>query len=171
MIGPDTTLTDTRVEAGATVLRSEVTGAVIGQDATVGPFSYLRPGTVLGARGKIGAFVETKNAVLGDDTKVPHLAYAGDITVGERSNIGAGTIVANYDGQTKHRTTVGSDVRVGSNNTLVAPVTVEDGAYTAAGSAITADVPAGALAVAREKQKNIDGWVARKRPAKGEAPA
>ena len=169
VIGPDTTLTDTRVEAGATVLRSEVNGAVIGQDATVGPFSYLRPGTVLGARGKIGGFVETKNAVLGDDTKVPHLSYAGDITVGERSNIGAGTIVANYDGQNKHRTTVGSDVRVGSNNTLVAPVTVEDGAYTAAGSTITEDVPAGALAVAREKQKNIDGWVARKRPAKGDS--
>ena len=168
VIGPDTTLTDTRVDRGATVLRSEVVGAVIGEQASVGPFSYLRPGTVLGARGKIGGFVETKNAQIGDDSKVPHLAYAGDITIGERSNIGAGTIVANYDGQHKHRTTVGSDVRVGSNNTLVAPVTVEDGAYTAAGSTITSDVPAGALAVAREKQKNIDGWVARKRPAKGD---
>jgi bifunctional UDP-N-acetylglucosamine pyrophosphorylase/glucosamine-1-phosphate N-acetyltransferase len=171
VIGPDTTLTDTRVEQGATVLRSEVIGAVIGAKATVGPFSYLRSGTVLGARGKIGGFVETKNAQIGDDTKVPHLAYAGDVTIGERSNIGAGTIVVNYDGVAKHRTTVGSDVRVGSNNCLVAPVTIQDGAYTAAGSTITSDVPAGALAVAREKQKNIDGWVARKRLAKGDAPA
>ena len=106
-----------------------------------------------------------REGVVGDDTKVPHLAYAGDVTIGDRSNIGAGTIVANYDGQAKHRTTVGSDVRVGSNNTLVAPVEVGDGAYTAAGSAISEDVPAGALGIARERQRNIEGWVARKRPA------
>ena len=168
VIGPDTTLTDCQIAAGATVLRSQCTGAVVGEGATVGPFSFLRPGTVLGARAKVGAFVETKAAEIGDDSKVPHLSYVGDVTIGERSNIGAGTIVANYDGQQKHRTTVGDDVRVGSNNTLVAPVAVGDNAYTAAGSAITEDVPDGALGVARGKQRNIDGWVARKRPAKGE---
>jgi bifunctional UDP-N-acetylglucosamine pyrophosphorylase/glucosamine-1-phosphate N-acetyltransferase len=171
IIGPDAQLTDTTVAQGAEIRRSEVVGAVIGEDASVGPYSYVRPGTVLGARGKIGGFVETKNARIGDDTKVPHLSYAGDVTIGERSNIGAGTIVANYDGQQKHQTTVGSDVRVGSNNTLIAPVTVADGSYTAAGSAISEDVPEGALGVARERQRNIEGWVARKRPAKGEEPA
>jgi bifunctional UDP-N-acetylglucosamine pyrophosphorylase/glucosamine-1-phosphate N-acetyltransferase len=171
VLGPDTTLTDTQVQERAEIRRSEVIGAVIGEQASVGPFSYVRPGTVLGARGKIGGFVETKNAQIGDDTKVPHLSYVGDAVVGERSNIGAGTIVVNYDGQDKHRTTVGDDARVGSNNSLVAPVTVGDRAYTAAGSAITEDVPDGALAVAREKQRNIDGWVARKRPSKGDSPA
>ena len=169
VIGPDTTLTDTTVHAGARIRRSEVIEAVIGADASVGPFSYVRPGTVLGARGKIGGFVETKNAQIGDDTKVPHLSYVGDATLGERSNLGAGTIVVNYDGVAKHRTAVGDDVRVGSNNSLVAPVEIGDGAYTAAGSAITEDVPAGALAVARGKQRNIDGWAARKRPAKGDS--
>ncbi len=169
VIGPDTTLTDTRVDVGARVLRSEVSGAVIGEGATVGPFSYLRPGTVLGARAKVGAYVETKQAQIGADSKVPHLSYVGDTTVGERSNIGAGTITFNYDGVAKHRTTIGDDAKVGGNNSLVAPITIGDGAYTAAGSALTSDVPAGALAVAREKQKNIDGWVARTRPAKGDA--
>jgi bifunctional UDP-N-acetylglucosamine pyrophosphorylase/glucosamine-1-phosphate N-acetyltransferase len=171
VIGPDTTITDTQVGEGASIRRSEVLGAVIGAEASVGPFSYVRPGTVLGARGKIGGFVETKNAQIGEDTKIPHLSYAGDVTIGSGSNIGAGTIVANYDGQQKHQTTVGNDVRVGSNNTLVAPVTIGDGAYTAAGSAINEDVPDGALGVARERQRNIEGWVAEKRPAKGEAPA
>ncbi len=171
VVGPDTTLTDTVVQAGARVLRSEVNGAVIGEGATVGPFSYLRPGTVLGARAKVGAYVETKQSEIGADAKVPHLSYVGDTTVGERSNIGAGTITFNYDGVAKHRTTIGDDAKVGGNNSLVAPVSIGTGAYTAAGSTITTDVPAGALAVAREKQKNIDGWVARKRPAKGNGPA
>ena len=168
VVGPDTTLTDCEVGAGASVLKTHATGARIGEDATVGPFSYLRPGTVLGARSKAGAFVEVKNSEVGADTKLPHLAYVGDATIGERSNLGAGTIVVNYDGRAKHRTVVGDDVRVGSNNSLVAPVTIGDGAYTAAGSAITEDIPAGALGVARDKQRNIEGWVARKRPAAGE---
>lgn len=163
VIGPDTSLTDTHVHAGAEVRRSEVHGAVIGEGASVGPFSYVRPGTVLGARGKIGGFVETKSAQIGDDTKVPHLAYVGDATIGERSNIGAGTIVVNYDGRDKHRTTVGDDVRVGSDTMLVAPVEIGDGAYTAAGSVITTDVPPGALGVGRSRQRNIEGWVERKR--------
>ena len=168
VIGPDSTLADCQIGSGATVLKSHCNGAVVGEGATVGPFSYLRPGTILGPRAKVGAFVETKAAELGADAKVPHLSYVGDVTIGERSNIGAGTIVANYDGQAKHRTAVGADSRVGSNNTLVAPVTVGDNAYTAAGSAITEDVPDGALGVARGKQRNIEGWVATKRPAKGE---
>ncbi|MGZ6826381.1 MAG: bifunctional UDP-N-acetylglucosamine diphosphorylase/glucosamine-1-phosphate N-acetyltransferase GlmU, partial [Mycobacteriales bacterium] len=171
VVGPDTTLTDCQVDAGATVLRSHCVGARIGEGATVGPFTYLRPGTVLGPRSKAGAYVEVKGSEIGADSKVPHLAYVGDAVVGERSNIGAGTIVVNYDGRAKHRTTVGDDARVGSNNSLVAPVAVGDGAYTAAGSAITQDVPAGALAVARERQRNIEGWVAAKRPAEGDSPS
>jgi bifunctional UDP-N-acetylglucosamine pyrophosphorylase/glucosamine-1-phosphate N-acetyltransferase len=168
VIGPDTTLTDCEIGEDATVLRSHATGAVIGRDATVGPFSFLRPGTVLGARGKIGAFVESKSATIGADSKVPHLAYVGDVTIGDRSNIGAGTIVANFDGQNKHRTTIGDDVRVGSNNSLVAPLTIGDGAYTAAVTAVTDDVPADALAVRGSKQRNIEGKGASTRPAKGE---
>jgi bifunctional UDP-N-acetylglucosamine pyrophosphorylase/glucosamine-1-phosphate N-acetyltransferase len=168
VIGPDTTLTDCEVGPGATVLKSHATGARLGAESTVGPYSFLRPGTVLGDRAKVGAFVEAKAAEIGEDSKVPHLSYVGDVTIGRRSNIGAGTIVANYDGQAKHRTAVGDDSRVGSNNTLVAPVEIGDNAYTAAGSAITEDVPDGALGVARERQRNIDGWVAKNRPAKGE---
>jgi bifunctional UDP-N-acetylglucosamine pyrophosphorylase/glucosamine-1-phosphate N-acetyltransferase len=166
-VGPDTTLTDCEVGSGATVTRTQATGAVIGPRATVGPFSYLRPGTVLGEGAKVGAYVEVKASEIGAGSKVPHLSYVGDATIGERSNIGAGTIVVNYDGVAKHRTTVGDDVRVGSNNSLVAPVEVGDGAYTAAGSAITEDVPPGDLAVGRAQQRNIEGWVARKRPKKG----
>lgn len=166
VVGPDTTLTDTEVGEGATVSRTEATGAVIGPEATVGPFSYLRPGTVLGPKAKVGAYVEVKASEIGAGSKVPHLAYVGDATIGERSNIGAGTIVVNYDGVAKHRTVVGDDVRIGSNNSLVAPVTVHDGAYTAAGSAVTEDVPAGALAVGRARQTTVEGWVARKRPPK-----
>jgi len=162
-VGPHSTLTDTTVRPGATVASSTCTGADIGPDATVGPYSYLRPGTRLGRRAKVGAYVEAKAASLGDDAKVPHLAYVGDVAVGARSNVGAGTIVANYDGIAKHRTTVGEDVRIGSNNTLVAPVTVADGAYTAAGSVVTSDVPPGALGVGRARQRNVEGWVARRR--------
>ena len=168
VIGPDSTVSDSEVGAGASVLKSHVSGARIGEGAAIGPFSFLRPGTVLGARTKVGAYVEVKNSDVGNDTKLPHLSYVGDATIGERSNIGAGTIVVNYDGQAKHRTRVGSDVRIGSNNSLVAPVSIADGAYTAAGSAITEDVPEGALGVGRERQRNIDGWVARRRPGTGE---
>ncbi|MDP9181353.1 MAG: bifunctional UDP-N-acetylglucosamine diphosphorylase/glucosamine-1-phosphate N-acetyltransferase GlmU [Actinomycetota bacterium] len=169
VVGPDSTLTDCEVGQGASVVRTQATGAVIGKDATVGPFSFLRPGTVLGEGAKVGAYVEVKASEIGAGSKVPHLSYVGDATIGERSNIGAGTIVVNYDGVAKRRTTVGDDARVGSNNSLVAPVTVNDGAYTAAGSAITDDVPAGALAVGRAKQSNVEGWVARRRPPKGES--
>ena len=163
VVGPDTTLAGCEVGEGASVVRTHGEGAVVGPRATVGPFSFLRPGSVLGEGAKVGAYVEVKASTIGAGSKVPHLAYVGDATVGERSNIGAGTIVVNYDGRDKHRTTVGDDVRIGSNNVLVAPVTVHDGAYTAAGSAITADVPAGALGVGRARQRTIEGWVARKR--------
>ena len=162
VVGPDTTLTGCEVGEDASVVRTHAEGAVVGPRATVGPFSFLRPGTVLAEDAKVGAYVEVKASRIGAGSKVPHLAYVGDAEVGERSNLGAGTIVVNYDGRDKHRTTVGDDVRVGSNNSLVAPVTVHDGAYTAAGSTITEDVPAGALGVGRARQRSIEGWVARR---------
>jgi bifunctional UDP-N-acetylglucosamine pyrophosphorylase/glucosamine-1-phosphate N-acetyltransferase len=163
IIGPDTTLIDTTVDKGAVVLRTHAIGAQIGPDATVGPFSFLRPGTRLGRKAKVGGFVETKNAELGEGAKVPHLSYVGDAQIGAKSNIGAGTIFANYDGVHKHHTTVGEAAFVGSDTVLVAPVEVGPGAYVAAGSAITGSVPAGALGVTRAPQRNIDGWTARKR--------
>ena len=171
LIGPDTTLIDCEVGEDAHVRRTEATLAVIGPRADVGPFSYLRPGTLLGADGKIGAYVETKNARLGDGTKVPHLSYVGDTDAGERSNIGAGTITANYDGVDKHTTTIGSDVRIGSGTTLIAPVSVGDGAYTGAGAVVRKDVPAGALALTVAPQRNMEGWTQAKRPGSAAARA
>ncbi len=170
-IGPDTTLSGCQVGAGASVVRSHGSGARVEAGSKVGPFSYLRPGTVLGADGKIGAFVETKNAVIGVGSKVPHLTYVGDATIGTGTNIGAATIFVNYDGVHKDHITVGDHVRIGSDTMLVAPLTVGDGAYTAAGSVITTDVPAGALAVARGQQRNVEGWVARRRPGTSSADA
>ena len=162
-VGPDTTLTDVEVAAGATVVRTHGSLAVIGEGATVCPFAYLRPGTVLGANGKIGTFVETKNAQIGAGSKVPHLSYVGDATIGEETNIGAASVFVNYDGVNKHRTTIGSYARTGSDNMFVAPVTVGDGAYTGAGSVIRRDVPPGALGVSSGAQRNIEGWVLRAR--------
>ncbi len=162
-IGPDTTLRDVEVKAGATVIRTHGSLAVIGENATVGPFSYLRPGTELAAKGKIGAFVETKNAKIGPGAKVPHLTYCGDAVIGEGANIGAGTIFANYDGVHKHVTHVGKHSFVGSDSVLTAPVTIADGAYVAAGSTVTRDVGPGELGVARSRQTNHPGWVERKR--------
>lgn len=170
-IGPDTTLTDTVVGERATVRSSTCDGAEIGPEASVGPYTYLRPGTRLGRGSRVGAYVEVKAAVVGEDAKVPHLSYVGDAEIGPRSNIGAATVFVNYDGQVKHRTTVGADARVGSDTMLVAPVAVGDGAYTAAGSVVTDDVPPGALAVGRARQRNIDGWVERKRPGTPSAEA
>ena len=144
---------------------------MIGPRATVGPFSYLRPGTVLGEGGKIGGFVETKNAVIGDGAKVPHLSYVGDAEIGEGPNIGAGTIFANYDGVAKHRTTVGKHARTGSNNTFVAPVTIGDGAGTGGGTVVRDDVPPGALAVSAGPQRIIEGWAQRRRPGTRQAEA
>ena len=162
-IGPDTTLIDCTLDEGAVVTRSYANGAHIGARAQVGPFSYLRPGSELHKAAKVGAYVEVKNAIIGAGSKVPHLSYVGDATIGEGSNIGAATIFVNYDGVKKHHTVVGDAVRIGSDTMLVAPVTIGDGAYTAAGSVITEDVPAGSIAVGRAKQRNILGWVKMKR--------
>jgi bifunctional UDP-N-acetylglucosamine pyrophosphorylase / glucosamine-1-phosphate N-acetyltransferase len=171
VVGPDCTLTNTLVDTGATVTKSTCDGAEIGPDATVGPYSYLRPGTRLGARGKIGGFVETKNAAIGEETKVPHLTYVGDATIGESANIGAGTVFVNYDGVDKHQTTVGDAAFVGSGSMLVAPTEIGAGAYVAAGSVITDDVPPGAIGVARGRQRNILDWVFRRRAGTKSADA
>ncbi|MBQ1045433.1 bifunctional UDP-N-acetylglucosamine diphosphorylase/glucosamine-1-phosphate N-acetyltransferase GlmU [Micromonospora sp. C72] len=163
LVGPDTTLVDTVVGAGASVVRSHALGAEVGPEASVGPYAYLRPESRLGRKAKVGTFVETKKASIGDGSKVPHLSYVGDATIGEHSNIGAATVFVNYDGVRKHHTTIGSHARTGADNMFVAPVRVGDGAYTAAGSVITGDVPPGAMAVARGQQRNVEGWVLRKR--------
>jgi bifunctional UDP-N-acetylglucosamine pyrophosphorylase/glucosamine-1-phosphate N-acetyltransferase len=164
VVGPDCTLKDVEVGPGATVVRTHGELAVVGAGADVGPFSYLRPGTKLGAGGKIGGFVEAKNATIGAGAKVPHLSYVGDAEIGEGTNIGAGTIFANYDGIAKHRTTVGRQARTGSNNTFVAPVSIGDGASTGGGTVVREDVPAGALAVSAGPQRNLLGWTLRRRP-------
>jgi bifunctional UDP-N-acetylglucosamine pyrophosphorylase/glucosamine-1-phosphate N-acetyltransferase len=166
VIGPDTTLKDCEIGRGARVVRAHGELAVVGQDATVGPFAYLRPGTTLGDRGKIGAFVETKNAQIGDGAKVPHLSYVGDADIGEGTNIGAGTIFANYDGFAKHHTSVGKGAKTGANNTFVAPVTIGDGAMTGGGTVVRRDVPPGDLAVSGGPQRNLEG---RARRAPGDA--
>ena len=171
VVGPDTTLKDCEIGRGARVVRTHGELAVIGDEATVGPFAYLRPGTQLGARGKIGTFVETKNAEIGDGAKVPHLSYVGDAEIGEGTNIGAGTIFANYDGVEKHRTKVGRQARTGSNNTFIAPVEIGDGAGTGGGTVVRRDVPPGALAVSGGPQRNLEGWVRRRRPGTAQADA
>jgi bifunctional UDP-N-acetylglucosamine pyrophosphorylase/glucosamine-1-phosphate N-acetyltransferase len=171
VIGPDTTLKDCEIGAGARVVRTHGELAVIGAEANVGPFTYLRPGTRLGVRGKIGGFVETKNAIIGDEAKVPHLSYVGDAEIGEGTNIGAGTIFANYDGVEKHRTKVGKHARTASNNTFVAPVEIGDGAATGAGTVVRRDVPPGALAVSSGPQRLIEEWALRKRAGTAQAEA
>jgi len=162
VVGPHTTAIDTEIGAKATVLRSHVDTALVGDGATVGPFSYLRPGTVLDPGAKAGAYVEIKNSHIGKGAKIPHLSYIGDADVGAGSNVGAGSITANYDGFTKNRTTIGRDVRIGVDTMLVAPVEVGDSAYTGAGAVIKDDVPEGALAVSENAQRNIDGYAADK---------
>jgi len=170
-IGPDTTLIACSVGDEASVVRSHCQGASIGASATVGPFSYLRPGAVLEEDSKVGAFVELKNSTVGTGSKVPHLSYVGDTTIGTKTNIGAGTITANYDGDHKFPTVVGDHAFVGSNSTLVAPITIHDGAYVAAGSTITTDVGPGDLAVARGRQHSVDGWTLRRRAGSPSAAA
>jgi bifunctional UDP-N-acetylglucosamine pyrophosphorylase/glucosamine-1-phosphate N-acetyltransferase len=156
VIGPDTTLKDCEIGRGARVVRTHGELAVVDDGARVGPFTYLRPGTTLGAGAKVGAFVETKNARIGDGAKVPHLSYVGDADIGEGSNIGAGTIFANYDGAAKHHTTIGKGAKTGANNTFVAPVTIGDGAMTGGGTVVRRDVPPGALAVSGGPQRNLE---------------
>ena len=171
VVGPDTTLKDCEIGEGARVVRTHGELATVGADATVGPFSFLRPGTRLGTGGKVGAFVEIKNVEIGDGSKVPHLSYVGDASIGSGSNIGAGTIFANYDGTRKYRTTVGDGAKTGANNTFVAPVTIGDGAMTGGGTVVREDVPPGALAVSAGPQRNLDGHAARKRDTAGDAGA
>ncbi|GAB3025301.1 bifunctional UDP-N-acetylglucosamine diphosphorylase/glucosamine-1-phosphate N-acetyltransferase GlmU [Mycobacterium bourgelatii] len=170
-IGPDTTLTDVTVGDNATICRTHGASASIGDGATVGPFTFVRPGTVLGAEAKLGAFVETKNSTIGTGTKVPHLTYVGDADIGEHSNIGASSVFVNYDGVNKSRTKIGSHVRTGSDTMFVAPVSVGDGAYTGAGTVVREDVPPGALAISAGPQRNIEKWVQRKRPGTPSARA
>lgn len=170
-VGPDVTLVDTLVGPGATVVRSHAVGAEIGPAASVGPYAYLRPAARLAEKAKVGTFVEVKNSEVGVGSKVPHLTYVGDATIGEQSNIGAATVFVNYDGVRKHRTVIGDHARTGADNMFVAPVEVGDGAYTAAGSVIAEDVPAGAMGVARSRQRNIEGWVLKRRAGTAAAAA
>ncbi|WP_232534236.1 bifunctional UDP-N-acetylglucosamine diphosphorylase/glucosamine-1-phosphate N-acetyltransferase GlmU [Plantactinospora sp. KBS50] len=170
-VGPDVTLVDTVVGAGATVLRSHVVSARLGPGASVGPYAYLRPEANVGEGAKVGTFVEVKKSEIGPGAKVPHLSYVGDATIGARANIGAATIFVNYDGVAKHHTTVGEAAFIGCDTSLIAPVEVGPGAYVAAGSAIDKDVPAGALGVTRAPQRNIEGWVTRRRAGTRSAAA
>jgi bifunctional UDP-N-acetylglucosamine pyrophosphorylase/glucosamine-1-phosphate N-acetyltransferase len=160
-LGPHTTARDATIRDGATVVHSFILGAEIGPGATIGPFAYLRPGTVVREGAKVGTFVEVKNSDIGAGAKVPHLSYLGDADVGEGSNLGASTITANYDGRKTHRTKLGKSVKTGVHTSLIAPLDVGDQAYTGAGSTITDDVPEGALGIAREKQRNIEGYADR----------
>jgi bifunctional UDP-N-acetylglucosamine pyrophosphorylase / glucosamine-1-phosphate N-acetyltransferase len=160
-IGPHTTLVNCRVGQRATVLHSFAVEVELHDDVIIGPFAYLRPGTVVRAGAKVGTFVEVKNSDIGERAKVPHLSYLGDADVGERSNLGASTITANYDGRRKHRTKLGKSVKTGIHTSLVAPLDVGERAYTGAGSVITGDVPEGALGISRPEQKNIEGYADR----------
>jgi bifunctional UDP-N-acetylglucosamine pyrophosphorylase/glucosamine-1-phosphate N-acetyltransferase len=162
-VGPATTLVDVTLGDEVTIRHSYGVESEVRSGAGVGPFAYLRPGTVVREGAKIGTFVEVKNSDIGEGAKVPHLSYLGDADVGEGSNLGAGTITANYDGREKHRTTIGKRVHGGVDTSLVAPVEVGDAAWTAAGSVIVNDVPPGALGVARERQRNVEGYDERKK--------
>lgn len=170
-VGPDTTLRNVEVGDEAVVIRTDASDALIGPKATIGPFTFLRPGAQIEEGGKAGAFVEIKNSVIGPGSKVPHLSYIGDAQIGVGSNLGAGTITANYDGVTKHQTTIGDHVRIGCDNVLVAPVEIGDGAFTGAGAIVRGDVPPGALSVSGAVQRNMDGWVAQNRPGSASAAA
>ncbi|MBB2974883.1 bifunctional UDP-N-acetylglucosamine pyrophosphorylase/glucosamine-1-phosphate N-acetyltransferase [Microbacterium endophyticum] len=170
-VGPDTTLRDCEVAEDAKITRADATLAVIGERVNIGPFAYLRPGTVVQADGKVGTFVETKNSTIGVGSKVPHLSYVGDTTIGAHVNLGAGAITANYDDLTKHRTEIGDEVHTGSHNVFVAPVKIGDGAKTGAGAVIRKDVPAGALALSVAPQRNVTGWVETNRPGTRAADA
>jgi bifunctional UDP-N-acetylglucosamine pyrophosphorylase/glucosamine-1-phosphate N-acetyltransferase len=171
VIGPQVSLTDTAVGANTTIERAVCRGATVGAQVTIGPFAYLRPGSVLHDGAHIGTYVEIKGSEIGAGTKVPHLSYVGDATIGEQANIGAATVFVNYDGVAKHRSTIGNHARTGADNMFVAPVNVGDGAYTAAGAVITKDVPSGALGRSSARQENVSGWVARKRPGTPAADA
>ena len=167
-IGPSTRVFDSTIGADASVEQSVVREARIGERAAVGPNSYLRPGTVLAAGARVGSFVEVKNSTVGEGSKVPHLSYIGDATIGDGVNVGAGSITCNYDGRRKNRTVIGDGAFIGSDTMLIAPVEIGAGAVTGAGSAITKDVPAGALGIERTTQRNVDGWSDRRKAADGD---
>ncbi len=171
LIGPRTTLIDCEVGSAAKVIESHCESSKIGARAQVGPYTHLRNGTVLAEEVKVGSFVEMKNSTVGSGSKVPHLSYVGDAEIGTDTNIGAATVFVNYDGVSKHQTKIGDHVRIGSDSMLIAPVTIGDGAYTAAGSVINEDVPAGALGIGRARQVNILGWVLKKRKGTKSAEA
>jgi bifunctional UDP-N-acetylglucosamine pyrophosphorylase/glucosamine-1-phosphate N-acetyltransferase len=171
VVGPQVSLTDTTVGAGATIDRAVAKSARIGAGVTIGPFAYLRPGTLLADEVHIGTYVEVKNSEIGTASKVPHLTYVGDATIGEHTNIGAATVFVNYDGVSKHRSVIGDHARTGADNMFVAPVNVGDGAYTGAGAVITGDVPPGALARSSARQQNVAGWVVQRRPGTPAAEA
>jgi bifunctional UDP-N-acetylglucosamine pyrophosphorylase/glucosamine-1-phosphate N-acetyltransferase len=162
VIGPSSTVIDSTVDDGARLVASYVSCARIGPDCSVGPFAYLRPDARLEQGAKAGSFVEIKNSTVGPGAKVPHLSYIGDATIGGRTNIGAGTITANYDGVDKHKTVIGEEVHTGADTVFVAPVELGDGSMTGAGSVITGDVDAGDLGIARSRQKNIRGYASKK---------
>lgn len=162
VIGPNSRLVDSVIGDGTKVEQSTVLQSTIGNETTVGPYAYVRPNSIIGNHIKIGDFVEVKNAVIGDGTKISHLTYVGDADVGRKVNFGCGTVVVNYDGKKKYRSTIEDNAFIGCNTNLVSPVTVHEGAYTAAGSTVTEDVPEEALAIARSRQTNIEGWVTKR---------
>ena len=164
LIGSGSVINDAVIGSEVSIKSSDISSSIIEDGATVGPFAYLRAGTKLSSKGKIGAFVETKNAEIGSGSKVPHLSYVGDAKIGSGSNIGAGTIFANYDGVNKHTTQVGDDVKTGAGNVFVAPVTINSGTYTAAGTVVRKDVQSGDLAMNHSPQRAIAGWVLANRP-------
>jgi bifunctional UDP-N-acetylglucosamine pyrophosphorylase / glucosamine-1-phosphate N-acetyltransferase len=161
-VGPHSTLTDALIGDGVSIVHSHLVRCEVREGASVGPFAYLRPDALLRERSKVGTFVEVKNSDIGVGSKVPHLSYVGDADIGESSNLGAGSITANYDGSSKHRTTIGARVHGGVDTSFVAPVTVGDDAWTAAGSVVTGDVPPGALAIARARQRNVERYAERR---------
>jgi bifunctional UDP-N-acetylglucosamine pyrophosphorylase/glucosamine-1-phosphate N-acetyltransferase len=170
-VGPNSTLIDATVGEHSTILHAYINGARVGDRVSVGPFAYLRPGTILREGAKAGTFVEIKNSDVGAGSKVPHLSYIGDADIGEGTNLGASTITANYDGYRKHRTKIGDRVKTSVDTTFIAPVSVGDDAYTGAGSVIGEDVPAGALGIARARQRNIEGYDERRREREGQQNA
>ena len=159
VIGQNSKIKDSKIGDGTDIMSSVITESAVGERTHIGPFAYLRPGSKIGNDCKVGDFVEIKNSSFGDGTKASHLAYIGDSDVGAGVNIGCGVVFVNYDGRDKHRSNVGDGAFIGCNTNLVSPVNVEEKAYSAAGSTITQDVPSGALAIAREKQRNLEGWV------------
>jgi bifunctional UDP-N-acetylglucosamine pyrophosphorylase/glucosamine-1-phosphate N-acetyltransferase len=161
-VGPHSTLIDALIGDGVSIVHSHLVRCEVRDGASVGPFAYLRPDALLRERSKVGTFVEVKNSDIGVGSKVPHLSYVGDADIGESSNLGAGSITANYDGSSKHRTTIGARVHGGVDTSFVAPVTVGDDAWTAAGTVVTADVPPGALAIARSRQRNVERYSERR---------